>query len=1033
MNTNSGNKQAVQRDYQPVMPLVLMAQPSSTSAAAADPTASVAQGIKQTPVGGTFNAVPQYTAKSSSIWIGSTNYADVGNGYTTELTEGTIWKMSLKGNFTIDGSQVKNGRKILLGTILLTNNFYSDPYQPNHNLNGTYDASFFAKKKIIINGHKLGDAHLEIGRLNTEWDWWLDITSDETWVDDVKFSINLPEAGGTGYNTPAIVFQHVTKDKPWVETIQTTDHTYKFTMKLRDYGRMPTGWYNDISQINTQLLYNKYAPALQTSNPRPLDAIIQSMGKSGPTDATFGAYKYVLKVSGLGLPTNISNGLSAINNLWVVDQNNRLTDEKVFVHKQLNNFKTTQVANNLTAQQLYDQVSDHQAIYSWQDDGTLLLAAKINPNDVAISDDEIANLIKSRSIQYTTASDEDKAKILANNLAFYHGILKNTTLKTSTYFLVDYNRNSIIDRLVEDVTPSEANRPLAKSSRFQLNAASVSAKGDLLQHNYVYYIDGQRANTVINTTDLAGKAGDVKDVTVTIPAGYVLNAKRTGEVPASYTLKDGNNTPIYIYLSHQTTTVTPNQPKTPNDKLPDNPTQPYPSGVSQNDLNKMLTRTIQVVDPRTQAVTTTTQSVHLTRTATVDEVDGTVMYGKWTIGEWPTFNVPVVAGYTPSQTSVAKTTVTDTTSDQTVKITYTANAQSTTVNYVDQSGKTIHTTLLKGVTDQTVTVPNEVPDGWVAYSKDMPSRVVMGTRPAYIDYLIGHRLVLVKATDNVKAGDLIPGTKTKTFNDQVNADNLVTRARYTVNIWTDEAHTRKLATKTYHTDFVRNAVVDAVTGEVYYYNWSENGKHVFAGFTRPAGNGYQAVVVLSWTATPADPTKTIDLVAQPQQSSGTIQYQTVDGKVVSRQTFTGNNAVTLTAPTGYTLMTNVATITPALRRGQTYTVYVRPTQILYTAADQLPAGMASLRKTITRTIHITEANGHVRTITQRVHFTRTATVNADGEVTYADWQATGRAVMSKVFLPKRAGYHIVINGDLAKQSVTADMSDAVVNVKYVKD
>ena len=41
--------------------------------------------------------------------------------------------------------------------------------------------------------------------------------------------------------------------------------------------------------------------------------------------------------------------------------------------------------------------------------------------------------------------------------------------------------------------------------------------------------------------------------------------------------------------------------------------------------------------------------------------------------------------------------------------------------------------------------------------------------------------------------------------------------------------------------------------------------------------------------------------------------------------------------------------------------------------------------------------------------------------------------MSKVFLPKRRGYHIVVDGNLVKQNVTADMSDSVVNVKYVKD
>ena len=713
------------------------------------------------------------------------------------------------------------------------------------------------------------------------------------------------------------------------------------------------------------------------------------------------------------------------------------------------------------------------------------------------------------------------------------------------------------------------------------------------QSTTINYVD--QSGKIIHTTPVKGVTDQTVAVSNEVLAGWQLVAGQT--VPNNLTFGPAGHPTVTVQIEHRQVTVTPDHPKTPADTLPDNPAEHYPSGVAKDDLNKTITRTIQVVDPHTQKVTTTTQSVHLTRTADVDEVSGAVTYGKWTTGEWPVFNVPNVPGYTPSQANVAKMTVTDTTKDQTVKITYAANSQSTTVNYVDKDGKVVHSTLIKGVTDQTVKVPNEVPanwqlisgqtvpseitlganghepvtvkiehrttttqaqktitrtinyldangkhlkpstvqrltfmrtgvqdlvtnaiawqatpaqrfaavnnlyilgykadmttvpavtvnwddsdlivdvhyqvanstvtinfvdalgqvvkatpvtgqvgstvdlaaqvpDGWVTYSPSLPTRAVIGASPAAINYLIGHRLALVKSTAGVKAGDLIPDTLTKTFNDNVNVDHLVTQASYTINIWADAAHTRKLATKTYHTDFIRNAVVDAVTGDVYYFNWSEGGQHVFAGFTRPAGNGYQAVVVPAWTATQADPTKTVDVVAQPQQASGTIQYQTMDGKVISRQAFAGNQAVTLTAPQGYTLLTNVAAITPALGRDQIYTVYVRPAQTLYTATDQLPAGVESLRKTVTRTIHITEANGHVRTITQRVHFTRTATVKADGSIEYSDWQATGRAVWNKVFLPKRHGYHVVIDNNLAKMNVTGDMRDALVNVWYVKD
>ena len=78
-------------------------------------------------------------------------------------------------------------------------------------------------------------------------------------------------------------------------------------------------------------------------------------------------------------------------------------------------------------------------------------------------------------------------------------------------------------------------------------------------------------------------------------------------------------------MKHGTTTVTPDKPKTANDKLPDNPTKSYPEGVAENNLNKTVTRTINVTTPDGKT-STITQTVHLTRTATVDEVTGDVTY-----------------------------------------------------------------------------------------------------------------------------------------------------------------------------------------------------------------------------------------------------------------------------------------------------------------------------------------------------------------------------------------------------------------------
>nr|WP_278772746.1 YSIRK-type signal peptide-containing protein [Limosilactobacillus mucosae] len=123
------------------------------------------------------------------------------------------------------------------------------------------------------------------------------------------------------------------------------------------------------------------------------------------------------------------------------------------------------------------------------------------------------------------------------------------------------------------------------------------------------------------------------------------------------------------YFTHATTTVTPDNPKTPADVLPDNPGKNYPSGVAKDDLNKTVTRTINITTPdgKTQTIT---QKAEFTRSATVDEVTGEVTYGPWSKNVvLESVDVPNIHGYVPSA-SVPEITVTPNDQDMTINITY---------------------------------------------------------------------------------------------------------------------------------------------------------------------------------------------------------------------------------------------------------------------------------------------------------------------------------------------------------------------------
>ena len=138
-------------------------------------------------------------------------------------------------------------------------------------------------------------------------------------------------------------------------------------------------------------------------------------------------------------------------------------------------------------------------------------------------------------------------------------------------------------------------------------------------------------------------------------------------VPA--TIKFSANTPdVTVKVEHDHVTVLPDNPKTPADVLPDNPGKNYPSGVAKDDLNKTVTRTINITMPdgKTQTIT---QKAEFTRSATVDEVSE-VTYGPWSKNVvLESVDVPNIPGYVPSA-SVPEITVTPNDQDMTINVTY---------------------------------------------------------------------------------------------------------------------------------------------------------------------------------------------------------------------------------------------------------------------------------------------------------------------------------------------------------------------------
>lgn len=346
-------------------------------------------------------------------------------------------------------------------------------------------------------------------------------------------------------------------------------------------------------------------------------------------------------------------------------------------------------------------------------------------------------------------------------------------------------------------------------------------------------------------------------------------------------------------------------------------------------------------------------------------------------------------------------------------ITYSRRSYPVTVSYYDLSGKLVDLVISMHKFGDRVSIAPVVPANYVLVNGQAKTDHLVGLALNEIDFLVEPKLTQT--------------TETKT----------VSR---TIKVQTPDGQTQNVVQTV---KFLRNGYVNQVTKQPTYSPWSFGGQYRFSGYRPKPIDGYTADVVPTVVVTPDSLDTTVNVAYHKQVSDYSVVYQLANGMVVKKVSVTPGNdgRIQLTAPVGYRLMTSVTDVQVG-HTSQNLVVLVTPDARTYTAKDTLPGMvMEPLTKAVTRKVVITMPNGRTRTVTQTVRFERTATVNADGTVSYSNWQAIGRSQFSKVFIPKRHGYHLVIMDASGKvlpgvvriDNVTAAMSDEVVSVQYVQD
>ncbi|WP_261371595.1 mucin-binding protein [Weissella cibaria] len=508
-----------------------------------------------------------------------------------------------------------------------------------------------------------------------------------------------------------------------------------------------------------------------------------------------------------------------------------------------------------------------------------------------------------------------------------------------------------------------------------------------------------------------------QDFTVTLKQATVVVTPDDSKNPSDPIFTPGDP----VDPSDPSSPTYPEEPGTPGDPIdPNNPSGPtwpatptYPAGVTAQDLNKTVTRTVTYVyEDGSEAATTVTDNVVFERTATVNAVTGAVTYGEWTaVGDdvdWQQVDSPMIVGYMADKASVEFVDVTGATESTSVVVTYTAvgqwvphfppgteNVPSDPINYPNNPDDPTNPAdpgpdnpADPGTTDNTTLpyVPGFTPQGPDGQPLEPvnPSNPSEGYWPPFIP-------------DDPKQSQDI----TYTANEQT--------ARI---VFIDDTTGTTLATDD----------IDGVSDEKSTYTTADRLAAYYAQGYTLVSDDY-----------PAD-----------------FAFDRVDGNVETFEVHLKHAAITVTPDDPKNPSTPIYTpgdpVDPSDPESPTYPAEPgtpgdpidpdNPSGPTWPAVPTYPDGVTTtdLNETVNRTITYVDDKGETvfAEATDKVSFTRTATVDAvTGEVTYGAWVATGGdTTFDAVNSPVKTGYYADKEVVAETTGLTATTGDENVQVVY---
>ena len=157
---------------------------------------------------------------------------------------------------------------------------------------------------------------------------------------------------------------------------------------------------------------------------------------------------------------------------------------------------------------------------------------------------------------------------------------------------------------------------------------------------------------------------------------------------------------------------------------------------TQTTETKAVTRAIRIHQPDGY-LKTELQTVMVHRPVTINP-DGSKTYGAWSTAQWDAYQIPEIAGYQASDSSIAAQAVNGETVDKTIDVYYQPQLQTVEIQYLDQ-GQIVGKQTITGYTGQTI-VPNyQVPEGYEITTATPATITIDGSGKQIIQVNVSHK------------------------------------------------------------------------------------------------------------------------------------------------------------------------------------------------------------------------------------------------------------------------------------------------------